>query len=78
MGMSRKDVLETFKARDIMLGMHYPAMHLFGMYRRLGYAEGDFPVAEQIGQQTFTLPLFPGMTSDDVDRVAAVFDQILT
>jgi dTDP-4-amino-4,6-dideoxygalactose transaminase len=73
MGMSRNEVLDVFKARDIMLGMHYPAMHLFGLYRGLGYGPGDFPVAEQIGQQNFTLPLFPGMTIEDVDRVAAVF-----
>jgi len=77
MGMSREDVLETFKAQDILLGMHYPAMHLFGLYRQLGYGRGDFPVAEQIGDQTFTLPLFPAMTSDDVDRVAAVFNNLL-
>ena len=77
MGMSRNDILDSFKARDIMLGMHYPAMHLFGLYRRLGYGPGDFPVAEQIGQQTFTLPLFPAMTTDDVDRVAEVFHNLL-
>jgi dTDP-4-amino-4,6-dideoxygalactose transaminase len=77
MGMSREDVLETFKAQDILLGMHYPAMHLFGLYRQLGYGRGDFPVAEQIGDQTFTLPLFPAMTTDDVDRVAAVFNNLL-
>jgi dTDP-4-amino-4,6-dideoxygalactose transaminase len=78
MGMSREDVLETFKAQDILLGMHYAAMHLFGLYRQLGYSRGDFPVAEQIGDQTFTLPLFPAMTIDDVDRVAAVFNHLLT
>jgi len=77
MGMTREDILETFKAQDIMLGMHYPAMHLFGLYRQLGYGRGDFPVAEQIGDQTFTLPLFPAMTTDDVDRVAAVFNALL-
>lgn len=77
MGMSREDVLETFKAQDILLGMHYPAMHLFGLYRQLGYSRGDFPVAEQIGDQTFTLPLFPAMTTDDVDRVVAVFNNLL-
>jgi dTDP-4-amino-4,6-dideoxygalactose transaminase len=76
-GKSRQDVLEIFRAENIMLGRHYPAMHLFGMYRQLGYSPGDFPVAEQIGQQTFTLPLFPGMTFDDVDRVAAVFSNLL-
>jgi dTDP-4-amino-4,6-dideoxygalactose transaminase len=75
--MSRGDILDSFKARDIMLGMHYPAMHLFGLYRQLGYGPGDFPMAEQIGQQTFTLPLFPAMTIDDVDRVAEVFHNLL-
>ena len=77
MGKSREDILDAFKAQDIMLGMHYPAMHLFGLYRQLGYKRGDFPVAERIGEQTFTLPLFPAMTVDDVDRVATVFDQLL-
>ena len=77
LGLTRDDILETFKAQDIMLGMHYPAMHLFGLYRQLGYGPGDFPVAEQIGDQTFTLPLFPAMTTDDVDRVVAVFNQLL-
>ena len=75
--MSRDDILETFKAQDILLGMHYPAMHLFGLYRQLGYSRGDFPNAEQIGDQTFTLPLFPAMTNADVDRVVAVFNQLL-
>jgi dTDP-4-amino-4,6-dideoxygalactose transaminase len=77
LGLSRDDILETFKSHDIMLGMHYPAMHLFGLYRQLGYVRGDFPVAEQIGQQTFTLPLFPAMTTADVDRVAEVFHNLL-
>jgi dTDP-4-amino-4,6-dideoxygalactose transaminase len=77
LGMSRGEVLETFKAHDIMLGMHYPAMHLFGLYRKLGYGRGDFPAAEQIGDQTFTLPLFPAMSLQDVDRVVAVFNQLL-
>ena len=77
LGLSRDDILETFKAQDILLGMHYPAMHLFGLYRQLGYDRGDFPNAEQIGDQTFTLPLFPAMTNADVDRVVAVFNQLL-
>ena len=77
LGKSREDILDSFKAQDISLGMHYQAMHLFGLYRQLGYKRGDFPVAEQIGDQTFTLPLFPAMTIDDVDRVVAVFSKLL-
>jgi len=77
LGMSRADVLDTFTTHDILLGMHYPAMHLFGLYRQLGYGRGNFPVAEQIGDQTFTLPLFPSMTIDDADRVISVFKNLL-
>ncbi len=77
LGLSRKEVLEVFQRENIMLGMHYPAMHLFGLYRKLGYSAGDFPIAEQIGAQTFTLPLFPTMTIGDVDRVVAVFNNLL-
>ncbi len=77
LGMSREDILEVFKKHDILLGMHYPAMHLFGLYRQYGYGRGDFPVAEQIGDQTFTLPLFPAMSVDDVERVASVFHNLL-
>jgi dTDP-4-amino-4,6-dideoxygalactose transaminase len=77
LGLSREDVLETFRAKDIMLGMHYPAIHLFGLYRDYGYRRGDFPVAERIGEQTFTLPLFPAMSTEDVDRVVSVFRNLL-
>ena len=77
-GMTRVTFVEKFKEQEIMLGMHYPAIHLFGLYRRLGYGPGDFPNAERIGQQTLTLPLFPTMTVDDVDRVSAIFHDLLT
>jgi len=44
-------------------------MHLFSLYRQYGYQPGDFPNAERIGEQTLTLPLFPGMEEKDVDQV---------
>ena len=77
MGKSRQDVIESFRRAGIMLGIHYPAMHLFGLYRRYGYGPGDFPIAERIGEQTLTLPLFPGMTTEDVDRVCAHFHRLM-
>jgi dTDP-4-amino-4,6-dideoxygalactose transaminase len=75
--MSRKQIQDFFAERDIGLGMHYPAMHLFPFYRRLGYSKGDFPNAEQIGEQTWTLPLFPTMEDDDVDKVVSVVNALL-
>jgi dTDP-4-amino-4,6-dideoxygalactose transaminase len=58
-------------------GIHYPAIHLYSLYRHYGYGAGDFPVAERIGEQTLTLPLFPAMTADDVDRVCEAVGAVL-
>jgi len=77
LGLTRAEVIERFRQQRIMLGIHYPAIHLFPLYRRLGYGPGDFPVAERIGGQTLTLPLFPGMEIADVDRVCAEFEKLL-
>jgi len=76
-GMSRREVVKSFKQNNIMIGIHYPAMHLFGLYRRLGYGPGDFPIAERIGEQTLTLPLFPAMSKEDVERVCTHFRSLM-
>ncbi len=77
LGTSRAAVQARLQAAGIGTGIHYPAMHLFGLYRRLGYGPGDFPQAERIGEQTLTLPLFPAMLDTDVDRVCAALTELL-
>ena len=69
LNIGRKQFIAAMRERDIGIGVHYPAMHLFTIYRKLDYKEGDFPNAERIGASTVTLPLFPGMEVGDVDRV---------
>ena len=78
LGISRGDFIRAMQARDIGVGVHYPAIHLFAAYRRLGFGEGDFPHAERIGRETVTLPLFPAMQDADVDRVCQAVGDILT
>ncbi|HWI13718.1 MAG TPA: DegT/DnrJ/EryC1/StrS aminotransferase family protein [Burkholderiales bacterium] len=69
MAIGRKEFIAQMREREIGIGVHYPAMHLFTLYRKLGHKEGDFPNAERIGRSTVTLPLFPAMETADVDRV---------
>jgi len=75
--ISRGEFIQAMHARGIGVGVHYPAMHLFSLYRKLGYKEGDFPHAEHIGAAMVTLPLFPAMAEADVDRVCATTAAIL-
>ena len=69
LGMARAAFQRAMKEKGIGVGIHYPALHLFSLYRAMGYSEGQFPNAERIGRETVTLPLFPTMTIEDVDRV---------
>jgi dTDP-4-amino-4,6-dideoxygalactose transaminase len=78
LAIDRGEVMAQLHARGIGSGVHYPAMHLFALYRRLGYGPGDFPHAEAIGASTLTLPLFPAMREADVERVCEALRAILT
>jgi len=75
--ISRKQFIQMMHEQGIGVGIHYPAMHLFSLYRKLGYQEGDFPNTERIGRETVTLPLFPGMALADVERVCQAVGDIL-
>jgi dTDP-4-amino-4,6-dideoxygalactose transaminase len=77
LGTDRPRFLAALRERGIAAGVHYPAIHLFALYRRLGYGPGDLPSAERIGEQTLSLPLFPTMADGDVDRVCAALGELL-
>jgi dTDP-4-amino-4,6-dideoxygalactose transaminase len=77
LALKRADVMAELHAAGIGTGVHYPAIHLFALYRRLGWKDGDFPHAEYTGRNILTLPLFPAMTHDDVTRVASTLVNLL-
>ncbi|MFJ2991595.1 DegT/DnrJ/EryC1/StrS family aminotransferase [Pandoraea sp. NPDC087047] len=74
--IDRAGFMEELKARGIGSGVHYPAIHLFTMYRALGFKEGQFPHTERLGRAILTLPLFPAMTDADVARVCEAVNAI--
>ena len=65
----RARFIARMREHGIGVGVHYPAMHLFSLYRAAGWREGQFPHAERVGRSIVTLPLFPAMKDDDVTRV---------
>jgi dTDP-4-amino-4,6-dideoxygalactose transaminase len=77
MDVRRSAVMEELKSAAIGTGVHYPAMHLFALYRRMGWKEGDFPNAEYAGRNLLTLPLFPAMARSDVSRVVRALSSVL-
>ena len=58
---------------NVECNMHYPVpCHLQKAYAHLGYQVGDCPNAEYLASHCVTLPLFPGMTDEEADRVIAL------
>jgi dTDP-4-amino-4,6-dideoxygalactose transaminase len=77
-GCNRPAFVAAMHEHGIGVGVHYPAMHLFSLYRALGYREGMYPNAERIGRSTVTLPLFPAMQTTDVERVCGALRDALS
>jgi dTDP-4-amino-4,6-dideoxygalactose transaminase len=77
LGMTRDAFIAAMRTRDIGLGIHYPSVPGMTYYRKLGWNPSDFPVAERIGAETVTLPLFPAMADTDVDRVCDALLELL-
>lgn len=65
----RAEFIARMRELGVGIGVHYPAIHLFSLYRSLGWREGQYPNAERIGRAIATLPLFPAMADSDVERV---------
>lgn len=52
--------------------IHYPIPpHLQQAYASLGWRRGAFPIAERIHDEVLSLPMYPGMTSGQIDHVIA-------
>ncbi|SDS27007.1 DegT/DnrJ/EryC1/StrS family aminotransferase [Opitutus sp. GAS368] len=73
----RRDELKKFmEANGVGTALHYPLpIHLQKCYASLGYQAGDFPLAEAIGRDCLSLPIYPEMTDEQVDIAAGVISR---
>jgi dTDP-4-amino-4,6-dideoxygalactose transaminase len=61
---------------NIQSGIHYPVpCHLQPAYQFLGHQPGDFPQAEALCQEILSLPMYPGMTPEQVNWVTTTITQ---
>lgn len=68
----RDEFLGRLQARGIGVAVNYRPVHLLALYReRLGFGPGDFPQAERIGDSTISLPFYPLLSDEEVERVIA-------
>lgn len=66
----REALEEHLNKKGIGTNKHYPIpMHLQECYKDLGFKEGDYPIAEEISRTELSLPMYYGMTDEEIDYV---------
>lgn len=73
----QRDELEAYlKERGIGTNKHYPTpMHLQGAYKDLNMPKGSLPIAEEISAHELSIPMFYGMSNDDVSYVIKALNE---
>ncbi len=72
-----RHVFEGLRAAGIGVQLHYSPVHLQPYYRRLGFAEGDFPEAEAYAGNAISLPLYPGLADQEQEWVATALGSLV-
>ena len=66
------------QARGVRANVHYIPVHLHPFYvKKFGTGSGLCPVAEEEYEKIVSLPIYPAMTNDDVDKVVSAFEETL-
>jgi dTDP-4-amino-4,6-dideoxygalactose transaminase len=66
----RETVQKKLADLGVNTGLHYPVpLHLQKAYTHLGHKAGDFPVTEKAAKEILSLPMFPGLTDEQIGRV---------
>ncbi len=75
----RDRVMDALQDRGIGVSINFYPLHLMTYYRkRFGYREGMFPVAEELGARTISLPFYPRLEDEEIDYVIESVDDILS
>jgi dTDP-4-amino-4,6-dideoxygalactose transaminase len=75
--LEREELIEHLNKKGISSAVYYPKpLHLCEHFRKLGYKEGDFPVAEKLSKQVLSLPVHPHVTKEQLDLIINVFGEL--
>ena len=69
-GITRDEFIDSLQRQGIGVGVHFRAVHLHPYYREaFGFGPGMLPVAEVAGDEVVSLPLYPSLRDDQLERV---------
>lgn len=76
--VDRDEVFRALRAENIGVNVHYIPVPWLAYYQKLGHKKGDWPIAESSYYRLISLPMWPGMTDDDIEDVIISVEKVLT
>lgn len=74
---TRDGVIDSLKAHDIHAVFHYIPLHSAPMGMKLGYREGDLPITESVSERLLRLPMYAGMTDEELEYTISVLKTVI-
>ncbi len=76
--INRREFFDALTAENVCCNVHYIPVYYFPYYQELGYQKGLCPKAEALYEEIISLPLYYGMTNQDVEDVIEAVTKIAT
>ena len=74
---SRDQLLQSLKGKDIVPSVHWKPLHMHSFYQKQGFKNEDFPNATQAFEEIISLPLFSGITEEQIVYVVNTLNELL-
>ena len=75
---NRLDIFEALKAENVCCNVHYIPVYYFPYYEKMGYKKGICPKAEKLYNNMFSIPLYYGMSDEDVKSVIEAIRKVIS
>jgi len=77
-GLTHRQIFESMREKGIGVNLHYIPVHLQPFYKNLGFSKSDFPEAEKYYAEAISLPMYPGLSESEQDKVVVSLERCLS
>ncbi|MDP6426121.1 MAG: aminotransferase class I/II-fold pyridoxal phosphate-dependent enzyme [Dehalococcoidia bacterium] len=75
--VGRYEFFQAMRAENIGVNVHYVPLYQHPLYSEFGFTAKDFPNSTYVYERILTLPIWPGMTDDDVNSVIIALNKVV-
>ena len=73
--ITHRQLFEQFRAAGILVNIHYIPIYRQPYYQNLGFSNQGFEEAERYYEEAISIPIFPGLTSEEQNKIISLIEQ---